>query len=83
MKITICLIKCNETLIWIHTESTSSITQNGTGGHFCRAKINASAIKDFSPPDVSLSSCTCVPSVSKETEIPIPLIVLISVTYGQ
>lgn len=67
----------------VHTESTSSMTQNGTGEHFCNAKISVRASKDFSPPDISFSSCTCVPSVSKQTEIPIPLIVLTSVTYTQ
>ena len=67
----------------VHTESTSSMTQNGTGEHFCNAKISVRASKDFSPPDISFSSCTCVPSVSKQTEIPIPLIVLTSVTYEQ
>jgi hypothetical protein len=40
-------------------------------------------VKDFSPSDISFSSCTCVPLVSKETAIPIPLIVLMSVTYKQ
>jgi uncharacterized Fe-S cluster-containing protein len=59
------------------------MTQNGTGEHFCNAKISVKASKDFSPPDISFSSCTCVPLVSKETEIPIPLIVLMSVTYKQ
>jgi hypothetical protein len=59
------------------------MTQNGTGEHFCNAKISVSASKDFSPPDVSFSSCTSMPSASKETEIPTPLIVLTSVTYEQ
>jgi hypothetical protein len=59
------------------------MTQKGTREHFCNAKINVRASKDFSPPDISFSSCTCVPLVSKETEIPIPLIVLMSVTYKQ
>lgn len=59
------------------------MTQNGTGEHFCNAKISVRASKHFSPPDISFSSCTCVPLVSKETEIPIPLIVLMSVTYKQ
>lgn len=67
----------------VHTESTSSMTQNGTGEHFCNAKISVRASKDFSPPDISFSSCICGPSVSKQTEIPIPLIVLTSVTYKQ
>jgi uncharacterized Fe-S cluster-containing protein len=59
------------------------MTQKGTGEHFCSAKISVRASKDFSPPDISFSSCTCVPLVSKETEIPIPLIVLMSVIYKQ
>jgi hypothetical protein len=48
------------------------MTQNGTGEHFCKAKISVSASKDFSPPDVSFRSCTSMPSASKETEIPTP-----------
>lgn len=75
--------KCHKPLTLVHTASTSSMTQNGTGEHFCNAKISVKASKDFSPPDISFSSCTCVTLVSKETEIPIPLIVLMSVTYKQ
>jgi hypothetical protein len=59
------------------------MTQYGTGEHFCNAKISVRASRDFSPPDSSFNSYTCVPSVSKDTEIPIPLIVLTSVTYEQ